>query len=275
MKNKIIGLCILASMLFACQKTMITGRKQLSLIPASQLNALSFSQYRQFINENNTMKSGPELERVRRISTDLIEAVKVYYHAEGRSSDLNKFKWEVNVVNDPSVNAFCMPGGKIVVYTGILPVAKNDDGLAAILGHEIAHALANHGGERMSQGLVAQVGLASLDVALSQKPAATRNLFMAAAGAGTQVGVLLPFSRKHESEADEIGLYLSAMAGYNPSEAEQLWYRMAAAGGSGTPAFLSTHPDPKRRAKKLKSMVPAALRYKRKYPVPKSSRNKN
>ncbi|HNL39650.1 MAG TPA: M48 family metallopeptidase, partial [Saprospiraceae bacterium] len=215
------------------------------------------------------------VDLVRRVGNDLKAAVEVYYRATGKSSELKDFSWEFNVVDDSkTINAFCMPGGKVVVYTGILAVTKNEDALAVVMGHEIAHALANHGNERMSQGLVAQLGLTSLDLALSQKPSETRNLLMAAAGAGAQVGVLLPFSRKHESEADEIGLYLMTMAGYNPNEAAPFWDRMTKSGGSRPPEFLSTHPDPKRRSQDLKALVPKAMEYKRKYPVPNSSKNK-
>jgi len=197
--------------------------------------------------------------------------VLVYYKAKGLEKELKNFAWEFNVVDDPNtVNAFCMPGGKVVVYTGILKVTQNEDALAVVLGHEIAHALANHGNERMSQGLVAQLGLASLDMALSQKPAQTRELLMTAAGAGAQVGLLLPFSRKHESEADEIGLYLMAMAGYNPAAAAPFWERMnKMGGGDRPPEFLSTHPDPSKRSERLKELQVKARAYARKYPSKK------
>ena len=165
-----------------------------------------------------------------------------------------------------------MPGGKVVVYTGIMKVAQNEDGLAVIMGHEIAHALAHHGNERMSQGLIAQTGLTTLDLAMREKPAATRNLLMAAAGLGTQVGIMLPFSRTHESEADEIGLYLMAMAGYDPTEAAPFWQRMAASGGARQAEFLSTHPDPAKRSERLQSLIPEAREYAAKYPVARSSK---
>lgn len=261
-------------LIFACSKTAFTGRKSLNLIPVNTLNQMSFTEYRSFLSQNKTLTSGKDYDLVRRVGNDLRAAVEVYYRATGKSSELKNFAWEFNVVDDPTVNAFCMPGGKVVVYTGILKVTQNEDALAVVMGHELAHALANHGNERMSQGLVAQLGLTSLDIALSQKPTQTRNLLMSAAGAGAQVGVLLPFSRKHESEADEIGLYLTAMAGYNPSEAAPFWERMNKSGGSRPPEFLSTHPDPKRRSQDLRALVPKALEYKRKYPVPNSSKNK-
>lgn len=260
-------------MLLACSKTVFTGRKQLNFIPVSTMNQMSFSEYKTFIQQNKTLSSGSQVDLVRRVGNDLKAAVEVYYKSKKLQGDLKNFAWEFNVVDDDkTVNAFCMPGGKVVVYTGILKVTQNEDALAVVMGHEIAHALANHGSERMSQGLVAQLGLSSLDLALSQKPTQTKNLLLAAAGAGAQVGVLLPFSRKHESEADEIGLYLMTMAGYNPNEAAPFWARMTASGGSRPPEFLSTHPDPARRSQTLKQLVPKAQSYARQYPVPGSSK---
>lgn len=275
MYKKILFLLLLMPVVFACKETAFTGRKSLNLIPVQTINSMSFTEYRTYLTQNKPVSGGSDLELVRRVGNDLRKAVEVYYKSKKLEKDLKNFAWEFNVVDDPkTVNAFCMPGGKVVVYTGILKVTQNEDALAVVLGHEIAHALANHGNERMSQGLVAQLGLTSLDLALSQKPAETRNLLMTAAGAGAQVGVLLPFSRKHESEADEIGLYLMAMAGYNPNEAAPFWERMnkMAGGGSRPPEFLSTHPDPTKRSEKLKSLVPKARGYAQKYPVQTSKR---
>jgi predicted Zn-dependent protease len=270
-KKILLGLAV-AIAIVACSKTAFTGRKSLNLIPTATLNQMSFSEYRSFISQNKTMTAGKEVDLVRRVGKDLVAAVEVYYRSKNMAKDLKDFSWEFNVVDDPNINAFCMPGGKVVVYTGILKVTQNEDALACVMGHEIAHALANHGNERMSQGLVAQLGLTSLDIALSQKPAATRSLFMSAAGVGAQLGVLLPFSRKHESEADEIGLYLMTMAGYNPTEAAPFWQRMNSGAGGRPPEFISTHPDPVRRAQRLKELVPQARSYAVKYPVPTSSK---
>ncbi len=273
MTKKILLSLTALLLLAACTKTIFTGRKTLNLIPTATLNQMSLTEYRTFISQNKTVSSGKDVELVRRVGNDLRAAVEVYYRSKKLQNDLKDFAWEFNVVDDPTVNAFCMPGGKVVVYTGILKVTQNEDALAVVMGHEIAHALANHGNERMSQGLVAQLGLTSLDLALSQKPAQTRNLLMTAAGAGAQVGVLLPFSRKHESEADEIGLYLMCMAGYNPSEAAPFWQRMSSSGGgSRPPEFLSTHPDPSKRSQTLRELVPKAQAYARRYPVPASSK---
>jgi len=276
MWKKALLMLALMPLFFACSENVFTGRKSLNLIPVQTINQMSFTEYRTFLTENKPISGGKDLDLVRRVGNDLKAATEVYYKSKGKQSDLKNFAWEFNVVDDPkTVNAFCMPGGKVVVYTGILAVTKNEDALAVVMGHEIAHALAQHGNERMSQGLVAQLGMTSLDLALSQKPAATRNLLLSAAGAGAQVGVLLPFSRKHESEADEIGLYLMAMAGYNPLEAAPFWDRMnKSSSGGRPPEFLSTHPDPTKRSQTLKALVPKAQAYARRYPVPNSSKKK-
>jgi predicted Zn-dependent protease len=275
MLKKSLFVFVLMVALLACSKTIFTGRNQLNLIPISTINNMSVTEYRSFLSQSKTISSGSEVELVRRVGNDIKEAVLVYYKAKGLEKELRNFAWEFNVVDEPNtVNAFCMPGGKVVVYTGILKVTQNEDALAVVMGHEIAHALANHGNERMSQGLVAQLGLTSLEIALQQKPSQTRELLLAAAGAGAQVGVLLPFSRKHESEADEIGLYLMAMAGYNPNAAVPFWERMNKLGGARPPEFLSTHPDPSKRSETLKQLYPKALAHARKYPVPKSSKNR-
>jgi predicted Zn-dependent protease len=273
-KRIALSLLLFAAIIIACNKTAFTGRKSMTLIPDSALNSMSKTEYDAFLKQSKTLSSGADVEMVRRIGNDLRQAVEVYYRSKGKAKDLAEFKWEFNVVEDPNVNAFCMPGGKVVVFTGILPVTQNEDALAVVMGHEIAHALADHGNERMSQGLVAQLGLAGLDIALSQKPRETHDLFMQAAGATTQVGLLLPFSRKHETEADEIGLYLMTMAGYNPEAAAPFWQRMNKLGGARPPAFLSTHPDPKKRSERLQSLLPKARAYARKYPVPGSSKRK-
>ncbi len=273
MTKKIIICFAVLMAAMACNKTVFTGRKSLNLIPVNTLNQMSFDQYRGFLQQNRPVSGGGEYDMVRRVGNDLRLAMETYYRSKGLGKELKDFAWEFNVVDDPSVNAFCMPGGKVVVYTGILKVTQNEDALAVVMGHEIAHALAHHGNERVSQGLVSQVGLTALDVAMAQKPQQTRELIMMAAGAATQVGVLLPFSRKHESEADEIGLYLTAMAGYNPAEAAPFWERMGKVGGGARPpAFLSTHPDPTKRSQRLRELVPKARAYGQKYPAKGSSK---
>jgi predicted Zn-dependent protease len=181
------------------------------------------------------------------------------------SDQLKGYKWEFNLVEDPNVNAWCMPGGKVVVYTGILPVAKNEAGLATVMGHEIAHAFARHGAERMTQGLLVELGGMALEKALATRPEETRDLFMRSYGAGTQYGILLPYSRKQESEADHLGLIFMAMAGYNPNDALDFWQRMAASSsGQAPPEFMSTHPADATRIRNIKKLIPEAMKYYKK-----------
>ena len=177
-------------------------------------------------------------------------------------SEIKNYRWEFNLIeNDKMVNAFCMPGGKVGVYTGILPITQNETGLAVVMGHEIAHAIAKHGNERVSQGLLAQLGGVALSTALSKNPGTTNQIFMAAYGVGANVGVLLPYSRLHESEADRIGLILMAKAGYDPREAVPFWQRMNEKGGPRPPEFLSTHPAPESRIKQIQDLIPEAMKY--------------
>lgn len=266
--KKLFVLSLIALLAIACAKVPFTGRKQTKFLPESTLNAMALTEYKAFLSANKTETGGSDVEMVRRVGNRIRQALANYYRSQGMSADLKDYNWEFNLVDDPTVNAWAMPGGKVVVYSGLLPIAKNEDGLAVVMGHEIAHAIAHHGNERMSQGVAAQLGGVALSVAISDKPAQTQNIFMQAYGLGSQVGVLLPFSRKHESEADEIGLYLMAMAGYNPAEAEPFWKRMnASSQGQRPPEFLSTHPDPAKRSETLRALVPKARAYAQKYPL--------
>jgi predicted Zn-dependent protease len=199
---------------------------------------------------------------VKRIGGRIQGAVERYFKGKGIESSLSGYQWEFNLVEDKQVNAWCMPGGKVVVYTGILPVTKTEEGLAVVMGHEIAHAVAEHGNERMSQGMLAQLGGVALDVAMKDKPQQTRELWQSAFGLGAQVGVLLPFSRTQESEADELGLTFMAMAGYNPQEAVTFWQRMSAnSGGKAPPELLSTHPSDETRIRQIQEHMPEAMKY--------------
>jgi predicted Zn-dependent protease len=199
---------------------------------------------------------------VKRVGQRIVKAVETYYAQNGISEKLNGYKWEYNLVEDKAINAWCMPGGKIVVYTGLLPVSQNEAALAVVIGHEVSHALLQHGNQRMSQGLLQQLGGVALSVAVANKPAETQNLFMTAYGAGTTVGVMLPFSRNQELEADHFGLIWTAMAGYNPQEAIALWERMEnASQGQSPPEFLSTHPSEGRRRDQLQKFMPEAMKY--------------
>lgn len=248
--------------IIACSTVPITGRRQLNIVPSSEILSMSYEQYDQFLKQNKVITNTPEARMVERVGQKIQRAVEKYFQQNGLSSRLAGYKWEFHLVDNKQVNAWCMPGGKVVVYTGILPITKNEVGLAVVLGHEIAHAVAEHGSERMSQGLMIQLGGVALSTALKSKPETTRNLFLTAFGVGAQVGVLLPYSRMHETEADHLGLIFMAMAGYNPKEAIDFWQRMAnISKGKKPPEFLSTHPSDETRIENLKKFLPEALRY--------------
>lgn len=263
MNNRFIIILIIATLLLvACAKVPITGRKQLNLLPESQLMGMALTQYQTFLKENPP--ANPTLENtklVKKVGNKIAHAVEVYMKNNNMSKRIKNYKWEFNYVEQNMVNAWCMPGGKVVVYKGIMPITKTEAGLAVVMGHEIAHAIARHGNERMSQNMLAQVGIASLSVALKEKPAATQNLFMMAVGAGSTLGTLA-FSRSHETEADKLGMIFMAMAGYDPAEAIPFWERMKAASGGGQPEFLSTHPSHETRINDLKEWLPTAETYK-------------
>ena len=264
MIRKIISLCLATSFLIACSKNSITGRSQAKLLPESELQAMAVSQYKQFLASNKVVSpsANRDAEMVTRVGQRITKAVQSYYAQKGLSKELEGYQWEYKLVDSKEANAWCMPGGKIVVYTGLLPITQNEAALAAVMGHEVTHAIFYHGNERMSQGLIQQLGGVALQVAVANKPAATQNLFMNAYGVGSQVGVLLPFSRKHELEADRYGLIWTAMAGYNPEEAIRLWERMEkASNGQKPPEFLSSHPSEGTRIEQLKKYMPEALSY--------------
>ena len=198
---------------------------------------------------------------VKKVGAKIANAVVAYINSHGQKKRIKGYKWAFNLVQDDLVNAWCMPGGKVVIYTGILPLTKNEEGLAVVMGHEIAHAIARHGNERMSQLLTTQLGGVALGAALSGQPESTRKVFNSAYAIGSTVGVMLPFSRMHESEADKMGLVFMAMAGYNPEAAVGFWQRMAANSKGKPPEFLSTHPSDATRIKKIKEYLPTARKY--------------
>jgi predicted Zn-dependent protease len=260
-----IPVILLALTFYYCSTVPITGRSQLSLVSASEMNAMSFAQYGEFLKENKLSSNKSDVDMVKRVGGNIQRAVENYFAKNNLSKELEGYAWEFNLVESPEVNAWCMPGGKVVVYTGILPITKDETGLAVVMGHEIAHAVAQHGAERMSQGLLQELGGVALSVALAKEPAETQNLFYAAYGVGTTVGVMLPFSRTHESEADRLGLIFMAMAGYDPNAAVDFWTRMAAQkGGAAPPEFLSTHPSDATRIADIKKELPEALSYYKK-----------
>jgi predicted Zn-dependent protease len=246
----------------ACQTVPITGRQQLNLVPSDTVLGMSNSEYREFLSKHKVITNTPEAQMVQRVGQNIRHSVERFFMQNNLSERLKGYNWEFNLVDGKSINAWCMPGGKVVVYTGILPVAKDDAGLAVVVGHEIAHAVAQHGDERMSQGLLAQMGGVALATALSSKPQETNQLFMAAYGIGTQVGVLMPYSRLQESEADRLGLIFMAMAGYDPRTAIDFWKRMALQKeGASIPEFLSTHPADQTRIRNIEKLIPEAMRY--------------
>jgi len=250
-----------AVIIVACSTVPITGRKQLSLIPESELMSMSFTQYDAFLKENKLSTNKEETAMVQRAGKNISTAVENYFRDKGWSSQLANFQWEFNLVEDPAINAWCMPGGKVVFYSGIMPLCKDETGVAVVMGHEIAHAVAKHGSERMSQQLGVQFGAVALSVLLAEKPQETQNLFLTAYGVGTTVGMVLPYSRQHEYEADRLGLIFMAMAGYDPSAAVDFWRRMSALGGEKPPAFLSTHPSDDARIRNLQKVLPEAMTY--------------
>lgn len=245
-----------------CARNAITGRSQLKLLPEDQLQNMAVQEYRQFLSQSRVVapRVSKDAEMVARVGNRIANAITQFYTEKGLGKELAGYQWEYNLVENQQVNAWCMPGGKIVVYTGLLPVTRNEAALAVVMGHEIAHALAKHGNERMSQGLLQQFGGIALSVALSSKPAETRNLFLNAYGIGSQVGVMLPHSRKQELEADRFGLMYAALAGYNIREAIPLWERMAAMNGGGqTNDFFSTHPAEATRIAELNKIMEETL----------------
>ena len=226
----------------ACKTNPFTGRSTLNFYPNSQIFPMAFAQYDQFLGENKVITGTSEAEMITRVGQRIATAAERWLDANGYPGYLKDYKWEYNLVNDETVNAWCMPGGKIVFYTGILPIAESETGIAVVMGHEVAHALADHGAQRMSAGMLQQIGAVAGNVAI--KDPEKRNMFNQAYGLGSTVGLMLPFSRSHETEADRIGLQIMAIAGYNPDEAAHLWRRMKAnAGGQAPPEFLSTHPS--------------------------------
>ena len=262
MKIHVWGIFAILFFINSCKTAPLTGRRQLLLVPNSELMSMSFAQYGQVKNNSRIITGTAQARMVENAGKRIQKAIEIYMAEKGLSNRLNGFEWEYILIDEDIVNAWCMPGGKIAFYTGIMPVCKDETGVAVVIGHEIAHAIANHGNERMSSGLVQAFGGAALAVAMRDKPAETQALFLGAYGAGTTVGVMLPFSRRHESEADELGLMFMALAGYDPREAPKFWERMSAlSGGNKPPEMLSTHPSDTRRINDLNKHMPRALAY--------------
>ena len=259
---KLFIFLIVIFIISACSQVLISNRRQLNLIPNSSMLQMSFDQYGQFLEENVISEDKVNTNMVKRVGKNIQKAVEQYFIENGLEEELKNYAWEFNLVESNEVNAWCMPGGKVVFYTGILPLTKDENGLAVVMGHEIAHAIADHGNERMSQGIMTQLGGVALAVAVSEKPEQTQQLWMNAFGAGAQLGVLLPFSRLHESEADHLGLIFMSIAGYNPNHAISFWRRMSEMkGGQAPPEFISTHPSDDNRIAQIEKLLPEALKY--------------
>ncbi|RYZ97802.1 MAG: M48 family peptidase [Sphingobacteriaceae bacterium] len=258
----VITVCIV---IYSCATVPLTGRKQLSLVPDSEINAAAAQSYKQLLSDPKTkvISTSADAQRVKTIGKKLAVAIEKYLQANGYADQYN-FKWEFNLIQSPEINAWCMPGGKVAVYSGILPVTKTDAGLAVVMGHEIAHAIAKHSAEAMSQQLAAQTGGSLVGAAVGGKSQVTQSMVNQAYGLFGQ-GVLLKYSRDKENEADRLGLTFMAMAGYDPNEAVLFWQRMAASKqGGAPPEFLSTHPSDATRIQNIKNLIPEAMKYYKK-----------
>ncbi|MCO5239923.1 MAG: M48 family metallopeptidase [Chitinophagaceae bacterium] len=252
------SLTIVAVLLAASCKTVpVTGRKQLNLVPDAMITAMALTEYDSVVRYSATLSQTDErAQMVTRVGRKIQQAVENYMQQNNMSKDLKNFAWEYNTINETTINAWCMPGGKVVVYTGLLPVTQNENALAVVLGHEITHAIARHGNERMSEGLVVNFGGLILQEALKEKKQETQALFLGLYMVGANLAFSLPNSRMQESEADKLGLIFAAMAGYDPAEAIPFWQRMAAMNKNKVPEFLSTHPSDETRIKKLSALIP-------------------
>lgn len=254
----IFGIGILAFVI-SCATNPLTGKKDLNFVSNSELFPSAFQQYGQFLKENKVVTGTADAKRVENIGLKIKAAAEKYLNSLGQSDYLKDYRWEYKLVEDKAVNAWCMPGGKIVVYTGILPVTKDDAGLATVMGHEVSHALANHGAQRMSASQLQGLGAAGVAIATGGQSPEKQQMWQQYYGIGSQVGVMLPFSRSHETEADKIGLILMAIAGYNPEQSVVFWQRMSSnSGGQAPPEFMSTHPSDATRIANLKKLIPEA-----------------
>lgn len=259
--KKIIPFLLAMFVLTSCSSVMLTGRKQLLLVSDGELREMSFASYKELKDSVPLSTNANNTAMVKRVGQKIAKAVEDFMIANGMDEEVAGYEWEYNLFKVNQANAFAMPGGKIAVYEGILPLTQDENGLAVVMGHEVAHVIAKHSAERVSHQMAAQYGGAILGAVVGGKSAATQNVVGAVYGIGMQAGVLLPFSRKQELEADELGLYFMAMAGYDPRAAIPFWERMASGGGAQVPEFLSTHPSDQKRVERLTQAVPIALQF--------------
>lgn len=257
-KSKLFLVLLLVAV-YACSTNPFTGKSEIDLIGNNEIFTSSFQSYSAFLNENKVIKGTADANRVKAVGEKIKKAAEMYLKSVGQESYLDGYSWEYNLVDDASVNAWCMPGGKIVFYTGILPICKDDAGMAVVMGHEVAHALLNHGKSRMQTAMATELGGQLVGAAVGNKSAATQQAVALAYTGATQFGVTLPFSRGHETEADELGLRLMAIAGYNPENAVPFWQRMAANSEGAEPQeWMSTHPSNTTRITNLQKLIPGA-----------------
>nr|MBI1231152.1 M48 family metalloprotease [Cytophagales bacterium] len=261
MLNKIVVLFFIGLLGYSCATVPLSGRRQLSIVGNSEILPLSYDQYSQVVKESKVVTNTPNGQKVVNVGRRIASAVEQYLKENNYESVTDGFSWEFNLIESDQINAWCMPGGKVAFYTGIMPVCQDETGIAVVMGHEVAHAIANHARERMSQGMVANGLLGGVQAAIGQNPSLTQTIFLQAIGFGGQVG-MLKFSRDQELEADQLGLIFMSIAGYDPREAPDFWERMnATSGGNAPPEFLSTHPGPTRRIERLQEQMPDALAY--------------
>jgi len=266
MKKYILILLVSTGVFYACKTNPFTGQKTLNFYPNSQVFPMAFAQYDQFLEENKVVEGTSEARMITKVGQRIASAAERWLTANGYPGYLKDYRWEYHLVKDTTINAWCMPGGKIVFYTGIMPICQGETGVAVVMGHEVAHALADHGAQRMSATTLQQLGTVAGNIAIQDPD--TRNVFNQAYGIGSTVGVMLPFSRSQETEADRIGLQIMAIAGYNPDEAPELWKRMTEkAGGQAPPEFLSTHPSNSTRIQNLTEWAPLAKQEAKKFGV--------
>ena len=264
MRRTIVLLTIAGLLVQGCATVPVTGRKQLKLVSNGEILPMAAEQYQEVLKEGPISRNAEQTALVRKVGVRIQKAVEQFMAANKISDQLEGFVWEFNLIEQDVVNAWCMPGGKVAFYTGIMPVCKDEAGIAVVMGHEVAHAIANHGRERMSKGLVTQMGLSTVGAAMGQNPSLTKQIFMQSVGMGSQLG-MLKFSRDNESEADRIGLIFMSMAGYDPHEAPVFWERMKEmSGGGAPPQFMSTHPSHDTRIEDLKANIPEAMEYYKK-----------
>jgi predicted Zn-dependent protease len=263
--KKFISLSLLMLFMISCSTVPITGRQRINLVSDAEILPASFAQYEGFIKENKLSNDSKMTNEVKAVGKNISQAVDKYMRANGMVAEANAYRWEFNLIEDDAVNAWCMPGGKVVFYTGILPITQNRDGIAAVMGHEVAHAFAKHGQERMTSAYGQQLGGVAVAISTNNKDPKTQNLWNTIYGIGSQVG-MLAYSRTHETEADKLGLVFMTMAGYNPQEAINVWIRMSQRAEAGAPPeFLSTHPSNETRIQNLKEYLPTAIKLANKY----------